>query len=130
MKIPDSGNASGTGDFQLHSLLQGKILAFVFGKIKGLCLGGNPFNRVVLEFSAAFVDGPHTGLAAKNLAALQFCAIHTVGAGAFYFFTKQHIISSAFVCQYYTRISSLFLQLFLFLRRNSKAAKRGVNRIN
>ena len=99
--------------FIMPRSLQGKIIIVVFGKIQSFSFGGDPFERVIFESSAAFIDHSHPVLAAQDLSYFQSGAIHTVRAGTFYFFTKQHMDPSVFTCLDYTRIAIGFPQLFL-----------------
>lgn len=70
--------------------LQGIILVFVFGKIHGLCLYRDSLAGIIFESAARIVNGTNAFFAAKHCVIFQNCAMDTVGAGTFHFFSKQH----------------------------------------
>ena len=72
------------------SLLQGKVVVVVFGKIHSLCLDGNALAGIVFKLPALVIVLHHTFFGAKNQTFIAEAAVNTVLAGFWNIFAEQH----------------------------------------
>ena len=70
--------------------LQGIIFLIILGKIQSLCFLWNAFAGIVPKFPALVFQSAHSFFGTEDLSVLQMCAVKTVSATAFYFFSKQN----------------------------------------
>ena len=94
-------------------------------EIQGLCFGWNALTGVIAEPETFFSGVANSLFGTKELTFFQWCTEHTVAAGTFYFFTKQHDHSSMNCYPHYTIAFPGNLLQFLFFRgmqRKSSAA--------
>lgn len=62
----------------------------IFGKIQSPCLGRDTLAGIVFEFPALAVQSLQPLFGTEDLVLSNVRAVDAVGAGAFYFFPKQH----------------------------------------
>ena len=94
-------------------------------EIQGLCFGWNALTGVIAEPETFFSGVANSLFGTKELTFFQWCTEHTVAAGTFYFFTKQHDHSSMNCYPHYTiAFPGNLLQFLLFrgMERKSSAA--------
>lgn len=68
---------------------------FVFAEIQGLGLGGDALTGVIFEFAAFFFRHDHAFFHTQDLIFVNHRAVGTVKTGARYFFSEQHMYTSA-----------------------------------
>ena len=70
------------------NVLKGKIFVFVFGKVQGLGLCGDPLAGVIGKAPAFAIDAYHAPFGTQDHFVIQFAAVGAVGAGTFDFLSE------------------------------------------